>query len=174
MIPLAAGAFLILFGLSLFGKLDDWRAWSGAVSSWVLSPRLQFLRLAAQWGIPAAEGIVCVSLIVFPRVGLIEAGSFLFLLAAGVLLLMRRNADADCGCFGSLANSKLSIALVIRNATLGGLAVLAQLVENAGKVQHLQLPYLAFLAELGVLSVLIIEYRRFRRIPRHVVQGMGR
>jgi hypothetical protein len=117
-------AYIGLFALAVFSKLDEWPRWRRAMRGFVHGRAGSLL----QHGIPAAEAAVVVALIVRPRVGLIAGGALLTILAVGVLVLRKRHAGASCSCFGTALEGTIGVGLALRN---GALAVVAGIAAGA-------------------------------------------
>jgi hypothetical protein len=73
-------------------------------------------------GVPFAELLTAVSLIVAPRIGGAAALALLLAFTGLLVRAVRRGSTAPCNCFGAARADPVSGADVVRNALLGGLA----------------------------------------------------
>jgi hypothetical protein len=148
-------AYLGLFALAVFSKLDEWPRWRRATSTFVHGRARSLL----QNGIPAAEAAVVVALLVQPRLGLIAAGVLLTILAVGVLVLRKHHAGATCSCFGTALEATIGLGLALRNAALAVLAGIAA-GTNPGRLTPLEV-----LLSVTAVALLLFgaEAYRFRK-----------
>jgi hypothetical protein len=117
---LVSGLLASMFGVSALGKIDGWNLWSGSV--YRLFGRAMLAR-TVKIGLPLAEVIGAVALIVRPASGLQIAAVLLGALGLGVLVLRSSHTGADCGCFGSFgAAGRIDVPLAARNLVLALLA----------------------------------------------------
>lgn len=122
MLALAAYAVLfcritiiLVFALSLIGKLRDMRAFIDTVRDFDLVPR-QIGRRVAQT-VVVLEGVVVVSLLVggwFQIIGFGLALALLTIFCYALISVLRRKMSISCGCFGPNVK-RVSMYDVIRN-----------------------------------------------------------
>jgi hypothetical protein len=156
-VQIAAGAFAVFFAIVAAAKLDSWRSWSSAVSGWL--PAALPVGLVAVT-LPSAEALSAAGLVVSPKAGLLMSAVLLTTLGVGVLALSSNAEGKDCGCYGTLAPSRINRSLAARNLLLAGLAWSALLLARRSTVPGLRAPAVLLLALLGALVVLAAEARR--------------
>ncbi|WP_330233868.1 redoxin domain-containing protein [Nocardia sp. NBC_00508] len=125
----------VVFGLSAWGKLADRSATRQAVGDFGVP--LRWVPVVA-WGLPIAEAMIAVALLL-PRVSGLAAVAALLLLAvftAAILRLLRRGERPSCSCFGAVSAMPIGPKTLARN---GVLLVLAAAV-GVGALTHPRLP----------------------------------
>jgi hypothetical protein len=156
-VQILAGAFAVFFAVVAAAKLDSWGSWSAAVSGWLPAGVPVGLVVVT---LPSAEALCAAGLVVSPKAGLLMSAVLLTILGVGVLALGSNAAGKDCGCYGTLAPSRINRSLAARNLLLAGLAWSAFLLARRSMVPGLRAPAVLLLALLGALVVLAAEARR--------------
>ena len=119
------GGLVLLLGSAAWHKLRDLAAFRAALAGYRLLPE-RAIALAAILFV-AAELVTAGALLFSASAGYAAAALLvLYSLAIGVNLARGRR-EIDCGCFGPAARQPLSPALLVRNAALVALALLAAL-----------------------------------------------
>jgi hypothetical protein len=100
--------------------------------------RESFARLGVRWpdafatGVPVAEGLVAVLVVVWPPIG--GAAAFGLLVAFTIVLarVIRSGAHVGCACFGSPRSAPVSWVDLARNGGLLALSLFAMMPSSAG------------------------------------------
>lgn len=134
------GALLlaVAFGWAALAKALQFTQWHVALASYQLPSQVE--RVAA-WGVPAAEALV-VALLAAGPLGAGAAGATALLAGFSLVVVRMRARGSDdkvpCGCFGR-AEARDYRVLLVRNASLGGLAALVLVSgDRAGLVQQVR------------------------------------
>ncbi len=150
---MAATALALIFGASGAVKLRDLELFEGAVANYQLLPvwlERPFARL-----IPVAEFSAAAALL-FPATRSAAALALVVLLAmftgAVAINLLRGRTNIDCGCFGPLLRQELSGWLLLRNASLMGLAAILMLPRTVRATQLID----AVTVGLGAATVVVL------------------
>jgi hypothetical protein len=122
----AVFALSLVFGGAALSKIAAWDELEGVVRNYRILPSASVLPVA--WLLPPVELILAIGLL-FPATRAPAALGMLALLLAFAgaigVNVARGRTDIDCGCFSSSLKQNLSWWLVVRNAVLAGLALLA-------------------------------------------------
>lgn len=174
---LFARTFLALVLLTASGaKLGNLHEFVGVVRNYRLLPDFM-VRFVAR-ALPASEAIVAIGLLVGVLVDwLALAGVGLFLLFGGAVAvnLLRGRRDISCGCLGLQHDQRLSWSLVMRNATLAGLAgmlwVVPPIADRATQFPVAETVATMLLAGAAVASWwlwnVILKFWRFGELANH-------
>ena len=130
-------------------KLRDFGAFRDALAAYSLVPE-RALGFAAR-ALVAAE-VACASALVSSERGGIAAALLLALYSAAIALNLARGLrEIDCGCFGPAKRQPLSLALVVRNIGLVGLALASALPAGSRSLVALDALTIAAGVALGAL-----------------------
>jgi hypothetical protein len=123
---IAALGTSLLFAASVVHKLRDWPRFVGALDNYRVLPAAG--SGAAAWLVVALEACAAV-LVAIPATraagALLAAGMLLAYGAAIALNLRRGRTSLDCGCVGLAQRRRIGPELVVRNAILAAIALLA-------------------------------------------------
>jgi hypothetical protein len=162
LVAVLAAAYGFLFAFAGLGKVDGWRSWTQAINGFL--PTHTRIAAVARVTIPLAEAGVAALCIAFPRLGLVAASSVLAAFGVIVAFLQAHHRGAECNCFGAVASSRISKALVLRDLSASGIALAAVLLAWSIRVPHLASAELGVLVLLGSLLLVALEFRTLRRI----------
>lgn len=110
--------------------------------------------------VPVTELLIAGVLVARPWIGGLAA--LAALVAFSVLLAgeVRNGSGVSCGCFGTTSSAPISAVELVRNALLGGLAVLAALVERPVAPD---LPSVVTVSTAAVAGLLVLALCALRR-----------
>lgn len=126
----AALSLTLIFGAAGIAKLVNLYAFEDVVRNFRVLPRWvvrPFARLLPVVQLTVAAGLVCPPS--RPLAAALAVVLLLMFVVAIVVILRRGRRSVDCGCFGSAMRERLSWELVVRNA---GLAIVALLAAGPG------------------------------------------
>jgi len=169
LVALIAAVYGLLFAVAVIGKADNWRSWSRAMRGFL--PGRPAIAAVAVVAVPVVEAVVAGTTFFFPKLGLVAAGAVLVLFAAVVAVLQTRHRGEECNCFGALATSRISPALVGRNAIAAAVALAVGVASWRLEVPRLAATHFLVLILVGSLLVIAVEFRNFLRVREREVSG---
>ncbi len=117
-------ATALIFLTAAFGKLRRWSTFEGVVANYRLLP--DPLNRGVAWLLPPAELLLAVALASgLPHAELVAGGLLCVFAVAMAVNLVRGRTYIDCGCFDAAQRQPLRWSLVVRNAVLMGLLIIA-------------------------------------------------
>ena len=123
-------ATALIFFTAAVGKMRRWNTFEGVVANYRLLPE-PLNRLVA-WLLPPAELLLALALGVgAPYAEVVASGLLCVFAAAMAINLMRGRTYIDCGCFDASLRQPLRWSLVVRNASLMSLLVVAARSRDA-------------------------------------------
>ncbi len=155
---LVDGAVAVFFMGAALAKADAWQAWKATVAT--LLPTRPTLGRVVGMGVPIAEVLTGITVVVRPRLGLSLACLLLLVFALGVALLTPRHSGEECNCLGSLGSSRIGWALAVRDSLLAvgiGLPLLFARHGASGRASWLTMLSACL---LGVLAMVLAETKR--------------
>lgn len=157
----ARSAMALLFVVAALHKLRDRDAFRATLDAYALLPQALSAPLAR--AVPVLE-IAAAVLLVTPRAA--AAGGALAALLLGVYALamgvnlLRGRRDLDCGCMGPGARSPVGPGLIVRNAVLIAVALVAGFAPLAAR----PLAWLDFVTVPLAVAVLAVLYAAAERL----------
>ncbi len=118
-------------------------------------------------GVPLAELVLAVGLVVVPDVASLAALAVLVGFTTFVLLAIRRGAAVGCGCFGSSRVAPVGGAEVVRNAFLAVAALVATFADRPVVPRPSTLVAVALTGGAAAAVVAVVARRRMRSLGGH-------
>lgn len=166
-ITLSLAALWLTAGLH---KLADLKAFERSLEAYEVAPRAMLPVLGAS--LPALEVALAAGLLIAPTRPAAGALGALLLAAYGAAIvfnLRRGRRDLDCGCMGFGAQSRISFALVWRNAILAVASLSAGLLPCVQRISS-WIDVLTIIAGVVVLALLYLAMEGLRASAQRLLR----
>jgi uncharacterized membrane protein YphA (DoxX/SURF4 family) len=122
-------ATALMFFTAAVGKMRSWGTFEGVVANYRLLP--DALNRVVAWALPPVELLLgCALMLGAPSAETAAAALLCVFAAAMAINLQRGRTHIDCGCFDASLRQPLHWALVVRNALLALLLIVAARSRN--------------------------------------------